>query len=868
MKKRLASGLQKSLTLPIRKILLSIFAVVLLISSSGIRNAAAISGRVSAPKQAELAVSSSLTILVDDFKPQPYQGESMYFFNRLNGDRGALNNSFVHWESGRSTVTVSPGNTWGGIWESLNHPIRKGLPINFSAILPAQIAPAYQSQITGITVRVVGGTPGRLLRLELKDGNTLRWSYETNLSGGVQDISRPLPALGNINQLVLVLDSAAAGDYVTVERISFTATTQMADTATKAFVWSYAMLLANWNPVTGLVRDSAKAASGEFDAIQSTGSLAAATALAEQLGVISHSDAVAIVNKIGDTLLNRVPRLHGLWPHWVRVSNGAINILENEEWSSIDTVIAAIGLLDAQTALGLSTTGTEQMLRSIDWRRLKIQNGISHGYYYNGSLIPYAWDTFGGESWLAALGYAAATNEIPHLAYAAPPTANGSGFIDELAWLFVQPPTASDFWGTNWSTYRASAANTQIEYYPNYYTMSCISQLGLFGLSAAEVPNPAAVSKDAVYQAFGAGGRFSAPHDGSALLTAPVVVPHYSALAASLRSAEALRMWDWLIIQGYFSPLNNIESVMFPLGNSACGSRTVFNDLKGSWNLALQTLGWGRYLAQRSGSQPIIWKATTQNSFLSKGYQLLMTSSRATGLWRIAGQGAYLYGTAADIPVMADYNGDGRAESAVFRSSNSTWYVRGAGNVLYGTSGDIPVVADYNGDGKADIAVFRPSNSTWYIRGIGPAVYGTRGDIPVVGDYDGDGKDDIAVFRPSNSTWYIRGVGPFLYGMVGDIPVVADYNGDGKADIAVFRPSNSTWYVRGVGPAVYGTMGDLPVVGDYNGDGRADIAVFRRSNSTWYMRGIGNFAYGQNGDSPVPADYNGDGRDDIAVFRP
>jgi hypothetical protein len=423
------------------------------------------------PKPAPIPPGNrSISVLVDDFQPQPYQGESVYYFNRLNGDRGVVNGSILDWGSGRVTTTISAGNTWGGVWMSLNHPIREAQPLNFSAVLPPQISPAYQSRITGITTVIVDGTPGRRFKLELKNRGELLWKEEIILSGGRQIVRFDLPNLGNLNEFLWVLDDASAGDYVVLDRVSFTATTQITDIATAAFVWSYGMLLNNWNSTTGLVRDKARDASGEFDAIQATGSLAAATAIAEQLAIVPHASAVQVVTKIGDTLLFDLPRFHGLWPHWVGVSStNAITIVYGMEWSSVDTVIAATALLAAQNGLGMDTSGTEQMLKAIDWNDLVTSNGISHGYTYDGEPIPYTWDVFGGESWLVALAYAGATGQVAPIASPAPPTANGSGFIDELPWLFVPPPSGRDCWGTDWASYRLAAANNQILYYYLYF---------------------------------------------------------------------------------------------------------------------------------------------------------------------------------------------------------------------------------------------------------------------------------------------------------------------------------------------------------------------------------------------------------------
>lgn len=565
-------------------------------------------------------ITSPVKILLDDFAPQPYQGQTVYYYNRLDGDRGALNNSVVSWGKGQVAITLT--QTWGGIWFSLNHPITEKQSIKFSEVLPSPILPTFQSRITKLLINVAKSTPGKTLKLELKNAaNSALWEQNIKLNGLRQLLTFTLPSLGEVSQAIIILDNATPNDFLFIERVSFESTTQITDVPQAAFVWSYGMLLSNWNASTGLIRDKAKDPSGTFDAIQSTGTLASATALAYQLGVIDRAPAISIVNKISDTLLLDVPRFHGLWPHWVITTTSVLTIATNTEWSSVDTVIAAIALLDAQAALGLDTSNTELMLRSVDWESLKKPDGISHGYAYSGTLISSTWDTFGGESWLVALAYAAARKQIAPIKYPLPPTANGSGFIDELAWLFVLPPSTKDEYGVDWPAYRIAATYSQTTYYT---PTTCFSQMGLFGLSAAEVPNPEVITETQIYQPFGVGGQFTPLNDGKDTLGQPVVVPHYSAMIASIRPTEAISMWTWLINSGPFSPLNNVESLLFSSGPNCDPAKIQWNQLKGSWNLTLQTLGWGRYLANRQGQMTNLWAATFSNQFLRDGYLTLV----------------------------------------------------------------------------------------------------------------------------------------------------------------------------------------------------------------------------------------------------
>lgn len=240
------------------------------------------------------------------------------------------------------------------------------------------------------------------------------------------------------------------------------------------------------------------------------------------------------------------------------------------------------------------------------------------------------------------------------------------------------------------------------------------------------------------------------------------------------------------------------------------------------------------------------------------------------------------------LPVAGDYTGVGVAQDTLFRRSNpqAQWFipgVTGPNGIAFGVgSTDIPLLGDFNGDGRSDLAVYRPSTAQWFVQGVFPAngiQFGYANvDLPVPADYYGTGTTTLATFRPTTGEWFIAGDGtPIKLGRQGDTPVPADYDGDGKADIAVFQPASATnptrWLIRGstggLQTIVYGGAQDIPVPGDYDGVGRAQLAVFRPGSALWFIAGHANpIQYGGPNDIPVPADYNGDGKIDIAVYRP
>ncbi len=278
-----------------------------------------------------------------------------------------------------------------------------------------------------------------------------------------------------------------------------------------------------------------------------------------------------------------------------------------------------------------------------------------------------------------------------------------------------------------------------------------------------------------------------------------------------------------------------------------------------------------------------------------------------------------------------DFNGDGKTDLLIFRSSDgfvAPWFSNGDGTWSYqpwvaigggGFSGAQLVTGDFNGDGKTDVLVFRSSDgyvSPWLSNGDGTWSYQPRifiGGFPaafpgaqiLTGDFNGDGKTDILIFRPSDgfvSQWLSNGAGGWNYqpgvyigggGFAGAQILTGDFNGDGKTDILIFRSSDgfvSQWLSNGAGgwnyqPDFY--IGGAPgaftgaqlVAGDYNGDGKADVLIFRASDglvAEWLSNGDGTWTYeslvaigggGFTGAQLLTGDFNGDGKADALIFR-
>jgi hypothetical protein len=165
------------------------------------------------------------------------------------------------------------------------------------------------------------------------------------------------------------------------------------------------------------------------------------------------------------------------------------------------------------------------------------------------------------------------------------------------------------------------------------------------------------------------------------------------------------------------------------------------------------------------------------------------------------------------MPIQGPWDQTWKTDIGVWRpGAPGVWYIYDSPLVgmTYGASGDIPMPADYDGDGLFDRSVWRASDKNWWIGRSSDANSSAinwpdyvTGDIPKAYDFDGDGRADMCFFRPSNKTWYIKTSSSAYYDTVeilmngyvtGDQVCAGDFNGSGKLQFGHYRGSTGVLY--------------------------------------------------------------------------
>jgi hypothetical protein len=280
---------------------------------------------------------------------------------------------------------------------------------------------------------------------------------------------------------------------------------------------------------------------------------------------------------------------------------------------------------------------------------------------------------------------------------------------------------------------------------------------------------------------------------------------------------------------------------------------------------------------------------------------LSSTQALSTSVPTLVNNTGYSLGGPGAIPVSGDFSGNGTTQPAIYgpeynpsgvfdgkydfailtQNTLGGYYVSTFIQGI-GQAGDIPVVGDFEGDGKDDLALYGDHNGLYDFEiftaasNFNPAdmetvsnngySFGGPGSVPVVGDFFGDGKDDPAVFGPeytstgaldgkydfaaldsgsfNSAGQYTRSLTVTGLGQAGDIPIVGNYesNGDGKDDLALYGDHDGQYNFQvltassGYNPAdmitlnnngsSFGGPGSVPISGDFFGDGGPDISIF------------------------------------------
>jgi len=176
----------------------------------------------------------------------------------------------------------------------------------------------------------------------------------------------------------------------------------------------------------------------------------------------------------------------------------------------------------------------------------------------------------------------------------------------------------------------------------------------------------------------------------------------------------------------------------------------VYREADGAWVGAASSRGYAACWTPlgETGCEPVMadydGDRVADPAVYSRANSLLYIAYSSIGYQVITGT----FGGLDYLPAGADYDGDGLTDPAVYAPATAYWQILLSGTLSTkgyytwwgGTAGDIngrPVSADYDGDGKADLAVYHQDTSLWEL------FLSTRGYQSYSGLFGGPGYNPV-----------------------------------------------------------------------------------------------------------------------------
>ncbi|TWP54145.1 DUF2961 domain-containing protein [Lentzea tibetensis] len=226
------------------------------------------------------------------------------------------------------------------------------------------------------------------------------------------------------------------------------------------------------------------------------------------------------------------------------------------------------------------------------------------------------------------------------------------------------------------------------------------------------------------------------------------------------------------------------------------------------------------------------------------------------------------FAVGAEIPMSGDFDGDGRADVVTFTKGDGRVYVSLSDGTkfvqdawmwhgLFAPGTEVPLVGDFNGDGRDDIATFTRGDSADVFVALsnGRSFVGTGWkwhdhfaagtETPVAGDINGDGRDDIVTFTGGaayaalSTGASFEGDGVRWHDNLPGKPELGDVDGDGRDDVVLFsggqvtvaRSTGTSFGTASVWHGHFAVGDEVPGVADFTGDGKADIVTYTRGTA-------------------------------------